>query len=448
MNFSVLISRECLFTVSTLTLITSQFCEEIDIEGFCGLLERLSSLTSLDMGRLYTDDVRHLKVLSNQHHLQLRTLVLDNTAFLCDDIDPLVRAFGGTLEVLNLGRERYVENETLHLLGSMCINLKQLLFSLSLLPDLLTVALGQGKFPLLEKIVFMEGSGVDDDVVASMCAGHPNIESITVAIGANISLSSVGVALSYCPRFQNLSTPHFDFTTVVDTSSAVPFYDLVINALFSVADWRGTFQSIVCAPFYNHQVRAFHCSAMHKFANDHVESVLDSFGSDLHILAIALEDDVRHEILERLFRECSQLRTLFLWDGVVLSDDLIVQLADQCHHIASLSLAGAANITDESICYLLQCMGHQLVFLYLEHCSLLNEPTLMAIVDHCAKLEALNVTSTGITADAIITHVIKRDCLLKLTSFKADPDTRQALSNFLEGKENGANVRCQCLCEM
>lgn len=100
-------------------------------------------------------------------------------------------------------------------------------------------------------------------------------------------------------------------------------------------------------------------------------------------------------------------------------------LADQCHYIKCLSFTSAVNITDSSVCYLLQCMGPRLVNFGIDQCSQLTDTVLIAIVEHCEQLESLDISETGITADAIITHLIKRDRLMKLNRVKVGLDEQE-----------------------
>lgn len=121
-----------------------------------------------------------------------------------------------------------------------------------------------------------------------------------------------------------------------------------------------------------------------------------------------------------------------------------MQLADHCHGLGVLSLTGAVSITNVSMCYLLQRMGPQLLQFSVEQCPLLSEPTLIAIVERCASLETLNFAGTGITADAIMTHLIKPDCLLKLTVLKVAYEVYlmlQILRNAVGNEQNEANTR-------
>lgn len=163
-------------------------------------------------------------------------------------------------------------------------------------------------------------------------------------------------------------------------------------------------------------------------------------GNELYILHLGLADDVSDETLNRLLRECTELRTLYLDRCEAFTDDMVMLVADECHHVVFLSLAGAINITNMSMCYLLQLIGHRLVRLYIEECSLLTNSTLIAIVEYCASLEWLNITDTGIAADAVIAHVIKPNRLPKLVIFTVSEEMLNILKDVLD-KDGGASLK-------
>lgn len=126
---------------------------------------------------------------------------------------------------------------------------------------------------------------------------------------------------------------------------------------------------------------------------------------------------------------------------MAFTDELALLLTDHCHFLQYLSLAGAVSISNMSMCYLLQRIGHRLISLYVEQCPSLSNSTLIAIVEFCESLEVLNITGTGMTADAVISLLIKPNRLLKLSQLLADRETLKTLGDFAEKKENGVSGR-------
>lgn len=302
--------------------------------------------------------------------------------------------------------------------------------------DMLVSALGSGKYPHLEKFITTAGAAFNDEVVLAFCSSHPNLQSIHVEGGASVSLSSIAIALTHCPHFVELNTKHFQFSTV----SGPPYYRLQTQCSLSV-NWREVLDAITKAPFYKNRVRVFQPHRTSKFANEDVESIIDTFGKDLHVLiAVVLGEDVSHGTLDRLVRECTDLRTLYLNNCSSFTDELVTLLAEQCHHLVFLSLAGAVHITDSSMCHLLSCLGNQLRGLYIDQCPLLTDTTLIAIAASCGPLEALDITKAGITAEAVITHLIKPDRLLKLIELTVGEQMLGTLIGLL-GKENEVSRR-------
>lgn len=329
-------------------------------------------------------------------------------------------------------------------MGSKCSNLKELSVSCEDMPlDELAAALGPGTFPLLENFELIRSASIIDDVVAAaLCAGHPNLESVSIETGCCfISLASVAVALTHCPRFREMTTDFFLFTTTVE-SSEQPYFELTVHKPeFVTENLRTVLQSIVDAPHCKHKIRVFQTSKSCEFSNRDVEGIVDVIGKDLRVLDIELEEDVSLQTLERLVRACTELRKLYLEECVAFTDDLMMLLADYCLHIQHLALDGAANITDLAMCYLLQRMGHGLLHLYLRDYPLLTHITLLAITQHCASLKVLDIADTGISADAVITQVIKTDRLPNLVDFSVSDETHETLRAFLNEKENGAHGR-------
>lgn len=424
------------------------------MEEFRILLRLLPSLTSLDLTDFASPNDDHLVVLSIMRHLRLRTLKLDNRSELFDTIGLLVNTFGSTLEVLHVGLYRRLDAATLLTLGAKCNNVKELRITCGeMLPEMLAFALGPDKFPLLEVIDlgFRGISGVspiNDDVVSALCVSLPNFESITAEAGYKISLSSIAVALTHCPRFREINTAMFEFTTVtvaeeIYKSVELPYYLLAIQSYLAMtSNFRATFEAITNAPFYKHRIREIECDdPAYNFSNDEVAGLIDKCGKYLYTLRIHLGADVSHLTLQRLFRECVELRALYLDECTTFTDELVMMLPDHCHRVLLLSLAGANNITNMSMCYLLQRMGQRLLHLYIEHCQSLTNPTLITIAECCTSLEVANITGTGISADAVITHLIKPNRFLRLVDLLVDPQTLKTLEDFVEKKENGAVLK-------
>lgn len=292
-----------------------------------------------------------------------------------------------------------------------------------------------------------DAAAINDDVILALCSGHPNLKSIDVEYASNVSISSIAVAVSHCPQLRDFKTGRFRFTTVMDAayscydSADFPFYKLFIWGLPMVAtgSLRVALQSITDAAI--HRVRMFSSLTAQNFTNDDVEAILDAFGQYLFTLDIPLAADVSNQTIEKLTRQCTALRTLFLEHCVAFTDNLVMLLADQCGHVRNLCLAGATSITNVSVCYLLQRMGSRLVHLYINQCPQLTGSTLVAIVDFCTLLETLDITGTGITADAVIMHVIMPNCLLKLGELLVDLKSQTIINNFVKKEENGANKR-------
>lgn len=88
-------------------------------------------------------------------------------------------------------------------------------------------------------------------------------------------------------------------------------------------------------------------------------------------------------------------------------------------------------------------MGSRLVKLCIAECRKLANPSLIAIVKHCSLLEKLDIRGTGITAPAVMKHVIKPNQLEKLRYFMVDIDTLKALRDLMESEESGTNQRWQ-----
>lgn len=345
------------------------------------------------------------------------------------------------MEVLDLGdAHQGVDAATLRLLGAKCNNLKDLKFtSFNNSPEVLASALGPGKFPRLEKIQITSiRRPLNDKVVLALCASHSNLESIQLAGCSSVTLSSIAVALTHCPRFKELDTEGFQFTLLAKHHSNpthLLYYTFIVKdgSLLKVVNCSVVFRAIVEAPFYTHKVGAFEIATDEKIANKEVQEIIDAFGGHIRVLNIVLGDDVTHQTLERLCRECTELRTLHLFKCAVLTDDLVMALADYCHQVIYLSLSGAVNITNLSMCYLLQCMGHRLRSLYIDQCILLTESTLIAVIQHCVELETLSFAETSITAEAVITHVVKANSLPMLEELIADPETMRRLSDECHG---------------
>lgn len=182
----------------------------------------------------------------------------------------------------------------------------------------------------------------------------------------------------------------------------------------------------------------------YQFSNDDFHGVIDLFGRDLYVLDIDLGDNVSHATLERLVHVCTaQLRILAIRKCVIFTDALVMQLADKCHHVYSLSLTGAIDITNAGMCYFLERMGPRLVDLCIRQCHKLTYPTVIAIAEHCSLLEMLDIRETGITAPAVMEHVIKPNQLTELGLFTVDFDTSKALSDLMGGEGNEADKRWQ-----
>lgn len=222
----------------------------------------------------------------------------------------------------------------------------------------------------------------------------------------------------------------------------VPYYVLDLRGPFTAAsNLRAAFDAIKRAPYFKHRVRAFQSSPPFNVSGNDVDEVINAFGKDLHFLNIVLPDNVSHQTLKRLLRECTALRTIGFHESTALTDDLVVLLADQCHHVIFLSLGGAVNITNASVHYLLQHIGPQLLSLAINQCSQLTDSTLAAIVDQCLLIRALDITGTGITADTVISNVIKPNCLPQLNKLMIDLETLKSLNKFVKEEENKANKR-------
>lgn len=88
-------------------------------------------------------------------------------------------------------------------------------------------------------------------------------------------------------------------------------------------------------------------------------------------------------------------------------------------------------------------MGRHLTSLYIEHCHRLTNPTLITIAECCTSLRTLNISETGITADAVITYLIKPNRLLELASLEVGEGLLPYLRDFVMEEENGANGRWQ-----
>lgn len=169
---------------------------------------------------------------------------------------------------------------------------------------------------------------------------------------------------------------------------------------------------------------------------------MDLSSKDLHVLDIPVE--VSHQTLERLCRECTELRTLYLEEGsTIFTDELLILLTDHCHFMKDLSLAGAVGITDTGMCYFLKRFGQQLKVLYIEQCLMLTDVTLIAIAEYCTQLHLLDITGTGITADAVITHLMKPNHhVFRLSwGFSAGSDILERLRIFQEGSEPTGDSR-------
>lgn len=198
----------------------------------------------------------HLELLSTMRHLLLRTLILDRLGSLCESKNLLAHTFGRTLEVLHLGKFRLVKEETLLLLGSTCSKLKELSCTCKeISSEALASSFGSEKAPLLEKMTMLgDAANVNDQVVLTLCANHPNLQFICINGVSSISLSSVAVALSYCSRFESLITNTFQFITIseaVDAVAELPYYKLVMRtSLAEDVNMRTALRSIVDAPFY------------------------------------------------------------------------------------------------------------------------------------------------------------------------------------------------------
>lgn len=370
----------------------------------------------------------------------------------------VVHSLGGSLEVLNLGEDRCVDAATLHLVGATCSNMKKLSFHfVNISTQELVSALGDRNFPLLEAIeIGYSGTAapapINDDVILALCAGHPHLEVIVARTGCSATLSSVAVALFHCPRFCELISFDFQFKTIglanmnIYVSDELPYHKLTTRgpSVATAAKLRAAFGSRACVPLRKHRIRA-----LQSYADDEdLVEIIDTFGEDIHTLHVHLGADVSHHTLARLFEECTKLSSVYFEHCVVFTDELVMLLADQCPHVFCLQLAGATSITDVSVCYLLQRIGRTMAVLLVEQCSLLTNPTLISIAEYCTQLLSLDITGTGITDDAVITHVVKPNRLPRLVELIAHSDLLESLINFVGNAENGANKRWRRVLQM
>lgn len=385
--------------------------------------------------------------LLDMRHLRLRSLILGEESVQREHMVLLINAFGSNLEVLKFGNSaQLVDAATLDLLALTCSNLKHLkIFCEDMPPDVLASAFGPGRFPKLETLVTQLGPVVNDEVTLALCTGHPNLESIGGSI-PSMSISSVAVIMTHCPRFRSVELAQFAFNTVYTADAdapndiEAPYYKLILREPLLPEDSLHAFKG---AAYFKHKVRELEYLPWRSYVNvlsdNDVEQVIDAFGKDLHILNIELGSNVTHHALEKL-GECTALRTLSLSHCATITDDLLMMLADECQYITSLSFTSAEDISDEGVCHLLERMGPRLISLVLNNCPQLTDTVLSAIAEHCDQLESLDISDTDITAEAIISDVIEPDRLPKLT--RLDCWAMEEVCQFVADEENdGLNRR-------